>query len=165
MCTWVFISSPPAPSPPPLTRHLSLHSLLWLILPLFNTPLAEPITLSPLSLPRAANPLPGLIEGDCISAGSHAGVVLKWRAWKQSDTSLHPYQCAIYTQPLLLSQARFHFRFSLLSPRRGQNASWSQRSLQIVSVEPRRRNECSAPLVHYDLGCELGSSVWWQCHF
>lgn len=41
----------------------------------------------------------------------------------------------------------------------------ARRSLQIVSEDPRRRNECSAPLVHYDLGCELGSSGGWQCHF
>lgn len=127
MCTWVFISSPPHPYPSLLALHLSLRCILWLILPLFNTALAEPITLSPLPLPRADNPLPGLIEGDCISAGSRAAVVLKWRDWKQSDASLHPYQCAINTQPLLLSQPRSHFPLSLLSPRRGQNASWSQK--------------------------------------
>lgn len=98
---------PPTPYSSPLTLHLSLCCILWLILPLLNTALAEPITLSPLPLPRAANPLPGLIEGDCISAGSRAKMESLETEWRFSPSLS---MCHLHPATLIVS-ASFPFSF------------------------------------------------------
>lgn len=120
--------------------------------PFFNTLLAAPVTLSlpnlptPYSPPLVANPLPGLIEEDSSSTGSHTGVALKWRAQGTGVTRLPilislPIHIYIYSQPLLLCEPLFHFSlFSSSSSQGSELQPGARSSLQIVREKPRRRN-------------------------